>query len=531
MNRQADVIIVGSGLAALQLAHHLHSTSHVIILTKTKIRQSNSYIAQGGIAAVIDKGDSIHSHVEDTLNAGRHHHFIEEVERLADEGAAAVKELIAGGLHIDRDADGQPSLGLEGAHSAKRIIHSGGDATGRHTVEHLLATLPENVEIIEGEMAYDCLLSEDRSLCIGVKTKSKEGVISYCWAPHVVIATGGAGAVYPATSNQPTMTGDGVAIAFRAGAEIADMEFVQFHPTLLFVNGAAQGLISEAVRGAGAKLIDGSGSLLMEGVHPLKDLAPRHIAAYEIYKARTKGKEVFLDIRGMEHFEKQFPTITALCKRNGVSISDGLLPVAPGSHFLMGGISVDSNGCTTIPGLYAVGEAAHSGVHGANRLASNSLLEGIVYGRRLAAFINRRLPASQLPARVFYYDSQLPAESAGGFSKEELRNRTMKAAGIIRTPENLQSHVRYLEALGVREWIESGLDGLEQEAIEKIYMSINSYLISRAALLRTESRGAHIRTDFMAEEVHWRGKRVIQTKDRINIRGGQHERNPIRIHA
>ncbi|OCA92420.1 L-aspartate oxidase [Pseudobacillus wudalianchiensis] len=531
MNKQADVIIVGSGLAALQLAHHLHSTSHVIILTKTKIRQSNSYIAQGGIAAVIDKDDSVHSHVEDTLKAGRYHHFTEEVERLAGEGAAAVKELIAGGLGIDREADGQPSLGLEGAHSAKRIVHSGGDATGRHTVEHLLATLPANVEIIEGEMAYECLLSEDRSVCIGVKTKNKEGQIHHYWSSHVVLATGGIGAIYPATSNQPTMTGDGIAMAFRAGAEVTDMEFVQFHPTLLFKDGAARGLISEAVRGAGGVLVDENGVSLMEGVHPLRDLAPRHVTAYEIYKALARGTAVFLDIRRVQQFEKQFPTITALCKRNGVPISKGFLPVAPGSHFLMGGISVDSNGCTTVPGLYAVGEAAHSGVHGANRLASNSLLEGIVYGRRLAAFLNRHIPVKSRPADMFYYEKQLKSESAITLSKEELRARTMKAAGIIRTSECLQNHVSYLEKLGIQKWIESGLDELDRDAIEKIDMHINSYLISRAALLRQESRGAHIRTDFPVEEVDWCGKRIVQTKDQINIRGGQHERNPIRIHA
>ncbi|MEK4028669.1 L-aspartate oxidase [Pseudobacillus sp. FSL P4-0506] len=531
MDKQADVIIVGSGLAALQLAHHLHSTSHVIILTKTKIRQSNSYIAQGGIAAVIDKNDSIHSHIEDTLKAGRYHHFTEEVKRLASEGATAVRELIEGGLGIDRDENGQPSLGLEGAHSAKRIVHSGGDATGRHTVEYLLATLPANVEMIEGEMAYECLMSEDRSRCIGIKTKNKDGERSRYWSPHVVLATGGVGAVYPATSNQPTMTGDGIAIAFRAGAEVIDMEFVQFHPTLLFKNGAVRGLISEAVRGAGATLIDEDGLLLMEGVHPLKDLAPRHITAYEIYKARAKGKDIFLDISGIQQFEKHFPTITAICERNGVPIREKLLPVAPGSHFLMGGVSVDSNGCTTVPGLYAVGEVAHSGVHGANRLASNSLLEGIVYGKRLAEFINGHLPVDHQRANIFHYGKQLKNESVIGLSKKELQVRTMRAAGIIRAPESLESHINYLKGQGIQQWIENGLDELDRDNIEQVYMHINSYLISRAAFLRRESRGAHIRTDIATEEAGWQGKQIVQTKNQIQIRGGQHERNSIRIHA
>ncbi|MFK2824511.1 L-aspartate oxidase [Bacillus sp. B190/17] len=531
MDKQADVIIVGSGLAALQLAHHLHSSYHVIILTKTMIRQSNSYIAQGGIAAVIDKEDSIHSHVEDTLKAGRYHHFTEEVGRLASEGAGAVKELIASGFSIDREADGQPSLGLEGAHSARRIIHSGGDATGRYTVEHLLERLPVNIDIIEGEMAYECILSKDRSTCLGVKTKNKDGMIRRYWAPHIVLAAGGAGAIYPFTSNQPTLTGDGIAMAFRAGAEITDMEFVQFHPTLLFIDGATKGLISEAVRGAGGRLVDENGIRIMDKIHPLKDLAPRHITAYEIYQTRANGKSVFLDIRSIPHFEEKFPTVTALCERNHVPISKGLIPVAPGSHFLMGGISTDSNGCTTVHGLYAIGETAHSGVHGANRLASNSLLEGLVYGRRLADFINSQVAADKKREETFGYKEQMKNRLAAELSREDLQTRTMKAAGIIRTQENLASHISYLEDKGFQKWINSGLDELNIENIEKVYMHINSYLISLAALLREESRGAHIRTDFRTEERNWYGKRIVQTIAGIKIRGGQHERDQIRIHA
>ncbi|KAB7708635.1 L-aspartate oxidase [Bacillus aerolatus] len=532
MDKQADVIIVGGGLAALQLARHLRSTFHVIILTKTTIRQSNSYFAQGGIAAVIDQEDSVHSHVEDTLKAGRYHHFTEEVQRLAGEGAEAVKELIAGGFLIDREADGRPSLGLEGAHSARRIIHSGGDATGRQTIEYLLERMPPNVEIIEGEMAYECLLSTDRSVCLGVKTKNRQGVIHRYYAPHVVLATGGAGTMYPFTSNEPTLTGDGVAIAFRAGAEVADMEFVQFHPTLLFIDGTTKGLISEAVRGAGGRLVDGSGSYLMDGIHPLKDLAPRHIMAFEIYQARAAGKAVFLDIRSIKQFEKKFPTITALCERNDVSISKGLIPVAPGSHFLMGGISIDTDGRTTVPGLYAIGETAHSGVHGANRLASNSLLEGLVFGRRLAAFLNGYGGGIRTKRNIVYrYLKQLDDSSLTDLSKRELQKRMIEASGIIRTGEGLRQHIRYLEAKGLPEWMTAGMDLLSFDDIELVHLHINSYLTSRAALLRQESRGAHIRADFCKEEENWQGRRIVQTVDGTEIRGGQHERNPIGIHA
>lgn len=531
MDKQADIVIIGSGLSALQLACHLRSLYHVIIITKTTIRQSNSYLAQGGIAAVIDKNDSMHSHIEDTLKAGRYHHSMEGVERLVKEGAQAVKEMIADGFMIDRKEDGTPSFGLEGAHSRKRIIHSGGDATGKQAIEHLLRRLPPNVELVEGEMAYECLLDSSRNVCIGVKTKDAAGNVHRYFAPHIVLATGGAGSVYPFTSNAPTATGDGIAMAFRAGAEVADMEFVQFHPTLLFVNGKTRGLISEAVRGAGARIVDEDGCFLMEKVHPQKDLAPRHVTAFEIYRARMAGKSVYLDIRSIPAFREQFPTITALCEENGISIGDGRIPVAPGSHFLMGGISVDINGRTTVRGLYAIGETSYSGVHGANRLASNSLLEGLVAGQRLAAFLNRSAVLRRQPSQWFHYSEQLSPREAKGLMIKELQKKMMEAVGVIRDKETMERHLHELEARGWKRWIRQGLDLLSIEEIEYVNMYITSYLISRGALIREESRGAHIRMDFCEEREAWSGQKIVQTTEGIKIRGERHERDTIGTYA
>ncbi|WP_338750392.1 L-aspartate oxidase [Bacillus sp. FJAT-52991] len=530
MKNQLDVLIIGSGIAALQLARLLDSALHVSVITKSVIRQSNSYWAQGGIAAVVDRNDHLRFHVEDTITAGRFHHSYREVERLVEEGATTVKQLVAEGLPIDRDEFGHISLGLEGAHRMNRIVHAGGDATGRHTIEFLLEQLPEQVQIIEQEMAYELLLSVDRSTCVGVKTKRRDGSVQIYRARHVVLASGGVGAIYPFTTNQTMLTGDGIAMAFRAGAEIADMEFIQFHPTLLYVNGETKGLVSEAVRGAGGTLVDEAGNRLMEHVHPLKDLAPRHITAYEIYKARANGKDVYIDIRSILDFEKQFPTITALCEQHGISVADGLLPVAPGSHFLMGGICVDTFGRTTIPGLYAIGETANSGVHGANRLASNSLLEGIVFGRRLAKYLNEQ-PQISNAIPIFHYEEKIDSEKIALLSKSELQQRMMEAVGMIRSGEKLQAHLHYLTESGVNDWIKKGIDVLSHKEIEKLFLFINSYLISYPALLREESRGAHIRSDFSIEEESWMGKRIIQTIQHTWIRRGFCESDQTRIHA
>ena len=280
MNLKTDVVIIGGGIAALQAARVLGQRFKVHIVTKSELKNSSSYKAQGGIAAVSSPNDHVDLHVAHSLQAGVHHHHEENVETLVKSGANVISELIAGGLPVDRKSNGEISLGLEGAHSRSRIIHSGGDGTGRALVEHLLKIMPENVEIHPHEFAYELLLNIDGE-CIGVRTLHEHTKKTYL-ASYIIIATGGAGALYSTTSNCSNSFGDGIALAYRAGAEVADMEFVQFHPSLLFVNEKAKGLVSEAVRGAGGRFIDEQGNLLMEGVHPLGDLAPRHITAYQM---------------------------------------------------------------------------------------------------------------------------------------------------------------------------------------------------------------------------------------------------------
>ncbi|MGG3450875.1 L-aspartate oxidase [Domibacillus aminovorans] len=523
MKFTSQVVIIGSGIAALQAAKHLAAQLNVIVITKSMIRDSNSYYAQGGIAAVMSTNDTYRSHIEDTVKAGEHHHSLSAVEQLVEEGAQGVQQLLNEGFPADRRSTGTLSLGLEGAHNEHRIVHSGGDATGKMIIEHLLKSMPDNVRIMEQEMAFELIVSNET--CTGVKTKTIDGTIHTYEADHVVLATGGAGALYPFTSNRKTLTGDGIALAYRAGAVVTDMEFVQFHPTLLYVNGEAKGLVSEAVRGAGAVLVDESGRHIMEGIHPMKDLAPRHITAFELYKARKNGHDVLLDISMIDHFEKSFPTITALCIKNGIDIKDGFIPVAPGSHFLMGGVKADSQGKTSINGLYAIGETACTGVHGANRLASNSLLEGIAFGKRMAAYIlscDQNVQVKKRAAIAF------PLTVPPLFEIDELQAMMMDNVGITRTKEGLN---RLVDCLKVVENTNGDISHLSVSEIERLFMHTTAYLIARSALERTETRGAHIRADFPEAREQWGQSWVTFEKGKISVRSGEHEWNQTRSTA
>ncbi|WP_018664694.1 L-aspartate oxidase [Heyndrickxia acidiproducens] len=527
-----NIIIIGSGIAALQLANHLSDRYNVIIITKSAKKTSNSYKAQGGIAAVLSPEDRYESHIQDTLMAGRYHHANEEVEKLVKEGTQAVKALIASGLPVDRLENGGLDLGLEGAHHVNRILHCGGDATGKYVIEQLLMQLGKKATFIEHELAFELMLSLDKQHVIGVKTKSKSGEVKQYFGSHIVLATGGIGSLYPYTSNHAELIGDGIAMAYRAGAELADLEFVQFHPTLLFVNGRTKGLISEAVRGEGAILVDEDGNKIMAHAHPLKDLAPRHVVAHKIYQTLKQQKKVFLDIRNLEHFEERFPTITEICRQSGIDIHSGLLPVAPGSHFFMGGILVDTFGRTTVHGLYAIGETACSGVHGANRLASNSLLEGLVFGKRLAVFLNSHAPVHRSHDIVEDKRQPLSSKLLDRLNMVELKKAMMERIGIIREETALQAHLEWLKSLNVNEFFQQSLDHLSREEIEKVFMFTNSCLIAQSALFRTESRGAHIRSDYPEERGDWKDQYIVHSIAKgIRIRRGFHEQNQTSVHA
>ncbi|MBT2688077.1 L-aspartate oxidase [Bacillus sp. ISL-47] len=509
----ADVLIIGSGVAALQLAKKLRRDLNVIILTKSAVKNGNSNMAQGGIAAALGSNDHPSKHYMDTLEAGRFHNDFDAVLALTSEAPSLINGLFVEGCMFDRDSKGDIALGREGAHTENRIVHGGGDATGKTLMDFMLTKINENIRIIENMHVFDLLINESEGRCIGAKGKDTNGNIHRFFSNHVVMATGGCGQLYEFTSNAETVTGDGIALAYRAGAEIVDMEFIQFHPTLLYKNGTALGLVSEAVRGEGGRLVTDEGKPVMEGIHPLGDLAPRHVVSQAIYNLLKEGRSVFLDISSIENFESRFPTITAICKQNDVNVSLGRLPVSPGSHFLMGGIKTDLLGRSSIPGLYAIGEAACTGIHGANRLASNSLIEGLFFGKKLAEWVNEQ-PPCEIGKMSSSPESKGRVPSTGYLpSKEDIKKKMMKHAGIIKTKEGLLNQLAWLESFQIEKWIATEFDDLSPDEITRACMLITAWLVTDSALKRTESRGGHFRQDYPVENNHeWLRKRIIQCR-------------------
>lgn len=526
-----DCVIIGSGIAALQLAHHLRDDYSVLIVTKGHRTTSNSYRAQGGIASSMAENDHWLLHYKDTLNAGCHFHNEQAVKELVQAGPQHMSDLISSGVDFDRDEKGQLYLGMEGAHSRHRIVHCGGDATGKHVMDHLLSTCPQQVEWLEQHAVFEFVVDPKSHTCVGVKAKNREGQVSIIYATHTILATGGVGSLYSFSSNAPTVTGDGIALAYRAGAELADLEFIQFHPTLLYVNGETKGLISEAVRGEGAILVDSLGNAIMERYLPDKDLSPRHIVAQAIYEARQQGRDVFLDIRSIQQFELKFPTITALCRANGISIQNGFIPVAPGSHFIMGGVLVDEFGRTSVDGLYAIGEVASTGVHGANRLASNSLLEGLHYGKKLASYLNsnvyrdNRLQLIQLGlAEGSHISMTYP-------TLKEIQHLMMTYAGIVRTEKGLRTARDWFKPFALMDVSSEYLQKLDWEQTQRYLMMVTAQLIVENAYLRTESRGGHYRADYPTEVAQWREIHITQTLNGTEMRKLYDESNQINSHA
>jgi L-aspartate oxidase len=507
--RQSDVLVIGSGIAGLMMAELLSSYRNVTIITKSKWKHSNSKLAQGGIAAAISKEDHWLDHFFDTLAAGDNHNSEEMTRLLVKDGLEMVKHLIDIGVPFDRNKSGNFILGQEGAHRLRRILHAGGDATGDAIVSTLFERVRAHTTIIEEEMAIDLII--ENKCCQGVWTINTQGEKTLYYSSSVVLAAGGAGGLYPITSNDSSVTGDGFALAYRAGAALADLEFVQFHPTMLVCNGKAQGLISEAVRGEGAVLLTENGNRLMAGVHEQEDLAPRDVVSRAIFHKLQEGERVYLDITNVSHFHERFPTISSMCKKNGIDLKQGLLPVMPGAHFNMGGISTDKKGSTTIPNLYAVGEVAHTGVHGANRLASNSLLEGIVFAKQAANAIltssHSVRPSAVLNFETVKLTNEYPA-------KEKIQEVMQKYVGIVRNEEGLQFAVRWFESYLKKISSISINNDLSIEEITALNMLTSGWLITSAALKRTESRGGHYRADYPSkDQLRWHGKIIYQQKN------------------
>ncbi|MBN9655569.1 L-aspartate oxidase [Halobacillus sp. GSS1] len=508
MIRTADIIIIGSGVAALQLARQLPADKNVIIITKSSLGHGNSRLAQGGIAAAIGDSDHPFYHFIDSVIAGQSMNNHQATLMMTEEAPQIIRELETDGCAFDYEEQGILALGKEGAHTQNRIIHGGGDQTGKVLMDYLIQSLPQHVEIFENHYVFELMTSEE-GCCFGVKSKDASGIHEF-HAPHTVLATGGCGQLYASTSNAPSVTGDGMALAYQAGAELADMEFIQFHPTLLYIQEKPVGLISEAVRGEGAVLVDKNGTPIMENIHPLKDLAPRHVVSQTIYQKRKNGDDIYLDIGGMEGFQKRFPHITNLCRQYGVDLHRGQIPVAPGCHFSMGGVKTDMAGRSTVKGLYAIGEVACTGVHGANRLASNSLLEGLVYGKRLAKhlqndsdpFFQAKETTKKRPPLPF----KLP-------SKTEIQERMMENVGIMRDGQKLSNHLQWLESFArPSKWRTYDISMLTFEQMTRMFMLQTCWLITYSALEREESRGSHYRSDFPEEQLEWQNKQIIRQR-------------------
>ncbi|MBQ7822511.1 MAG: L-aspartate oxidase [Clostridia bacterium] len=492
-----DVLIVGSGLAGIYASLHIDESKSCALVTKVNIENSNSWLAQGGIAAVIDPNDNFTSHVEDTLKAGAGMCDPEAVEVLVKEGPENIRELVEMNVPFDTNPEGELMITREGGHSCRRIVHCGGDATGRETTKKLgeIAMSRPNITPLFGTYMIDIITDRGKAVG-GIFYDTKAAKTFIIRSSNIILSTGGIGALYNHTTNPRDAIGDGIAAAMRAGAEVVNMEMVQFHPTTLLPHSNSDRLflISEAVRGEGGILKNHERKAFMKGQHELADLAPRDIVTRAILaELKRSGKtHVFLDVSSMtkEFFSHRFPTIYNECTDFGINIPEDMIPVRPAQHYLMGGIRTDLWGMTNVEGLYACGECAWTGIHGANRLASNSMLECLVFGRRAAQHINEKtLPGHEL--RLPYTlvaDSEKLTEKYINGTKGKIRDIMTEYAGPVRTEHGLA------EAAGKIYRIYNKLQNIKLDSTEEyeLYnMTANAYKIITDALSRKESIGAH----------------------------------------
>lgn len=544
----ADVIVVGSGIAGLTAALELKKrVEKVVLVTKGKLSSGSTIWAQGGIAAALDPKDSPQAHYLDTLAAGGGLCDPRAVEVLVKEGPGRVRELIALGAKFDTDADGQVALTREGGHHADRIAHAGGDATGAEISRALLAQLAllkndPSIQIIENAMVIDILTNHDVSahsvtcgVTLHVRGEGTADGVGAVLAPAVVLATGGIGQVFLSSTNPAGASGDGIAAAVRAGAKVGDMEFVQFHPTVLWAGNVMRGqltLISEAVRGEGAYLLDPEGNRFMLDKHPMAELAPRDVVAHAMVATMRKFgvDHLYLDARhlGAEFLAKRFPNINESLSKQGLNLSEDLIPVAPAQHYHSGGVITGLWGQTNIPGLYAVGEVACTGVHGANRLASNSLLEGLVFAHRAAEHIGEQFKLGKL--------RQLQPQRRGGneclvsgAAQNQIRRIMTQDVGVVRSAKSLTEALETLNTIRSDQRICAVTDEgdvsktnapqilpqvAEWECSNLLQISV---ILAMGAKLREESRGGHFRSDFPKSVENFARRIILQLDSQGNI--------------
>ncbi len=494
----ADVIVIGSGIAGLTAALTARRKNlSVLLLTKDVLSTGSTAWAQGGIAAALGPEDSPEQHFQDTLEAGAGLCDENSVKTLVQEGPSAVKKLINLGATFDLDPYGNVALTREGGHRRDRIAHAGGDATGAEISRALVAKVlaDPKVKIFEHALVLDLLKDKSEKVCgvtLHVMGKGKIDGVGAALGRAVVLATGGIGAVFEQTTNPLVATGDGVALALRAGARVADLEFVQFHPTVLWVGPNSRGsqpLISEAVRGEGAVLRNSQGIAFMQNIHPMKDLAPRDVVAHAVHEEIVNSDKpyVFLDGTklGKDVWLQRFPNILASCRKNGIDPLTEMIPVVPAAHYASGGIVSNMDANTDIKGLFAVGECANTGVHGANRLASNSLLEGLVVANRLEKNLEN------LEKQTDPVESSTKTTLIEGKSRKEITATTTQGAGAVRNANGLKKTLEQLAQISLKTTQSSSTQSWEASNLLTV-----STVIAQAALRREESRGSHWRSDF-----------------------------------
>ena len=518
---QADFLVIGSGVAGLRAAVELSQKGRVLVLTKGHPLQSSSIHAQGGVAVALSEEDDVSIHLTDTLKAGHGLCRKEAVRVLVEEGPERIQELIKWGAKFDK-AGGKFAFAREAAHSRSRILRARGDATGNEMVRALIAQVNRQKDVQRVDHHFTVDLAIDGGRCCGAvvldEISGRQFVLP---ARAVVLSTGGAGQIFARTTNPPNATGDGIAMALRAGAVLQDMEFIQFHPTALYLPSSPPFLLSEAMRGEGGQLRNNKGEVFMHRYHPMGALAPRDIVSRAIWveMAATKARHVYLDVThlGADFVKRRFPTIYATCLRYDIDITEEWIPVSPSAHYMMGGVWTDVNGATTVPGLFAAGEVACSGVHGANRLASNSLLEGLVFGARAAdaavAFASRH----SVPLLSSYEAAIRPGQFGTVEDAEKLRSslrRTMWGqVGIIRSGESL---IRACAQLS--RWAQVVSQPFANRAALEVKNMVQlAQCVAEAALWRENSVGAHYRSDFpQAKRAGWQEHSRVSMVDGVS---------------